>query len=171
MSDVSEHVNPYQCGACFAPIPSNRSQSTCPKCHAPLSADTVAVIASGARVEESSPVRQVGWVAAIVGFVGLGVAGLVYNNLDDQERRKSMDALFAIGGGSFHEKSWDAGRLRDKKDKVIPWAIGSGALGVVGIGLILAGGSPITKRKCPKCAELVMQEAVICKHCGSELSA
>jgi hypothetical protein len=25
-----------------------------------------------------------------------------------------------------------------------------------------------TKKKCPKCAELVLSEAMVCKHCGGE---
>ena len=31
--------------------------------------------------------------------------------------------------------------------------------------------SEATHRKCPKCAEFIKPEAVVCKHCGSEVSA
>ena len=50
-------------------------------------------------------------------------------------------------------------------------------LGVVGIGLVVLiggaiaftrkeGGPPPATKKCPECAESVMAEARVCKHCG-----
>ncbi|MEI7411057.1 zinc ribbon domain-containing protein [Pectobacterium aroidearum] len=35
--------------------------------------------------------------------------------------------------------------------------------------VILLSKKPFGAKKCPKCAELVKEEAVKCKHCGSEL--
>ena len=39
----------------------------------------------------------------------------------------------------------------------------------IGIYLALSGPSMSSNRKCPKCAEIVKKEALICKHCHSEL--
>ncbi|MCX5751237.1 MAG: FHIPEP family type III secretion protein [Candidatus Saganbacteria bacterium] len=39
----------------------------------------------------------------------------------------------------------------------------------VGIYLLIVGKSGLAYKKCPKCAEMVKKEAVLCKHCGSSL--
>ena len=64
---------------------------------------------------------------------------------------------------------------------IIGWAIASergmapamGALGGALLGpfaILLIAVTP-TEKKCPKCAENVKKEAVVCKHCGHDFNA
>lgn len=41
---------------------------------------------------------------------------------------------------------------------------------VVGLYLLVAGKSGDSNKKCPKCAEMINNEATVCKHCGSVFS-
>lgn len=52
-----------------------------------------------------------------------------------------------------------------------PWIIGGAVGGLLGLGMVFsAGGNAGPIRTCPKCAEDIKAAAVVCKHCGSELS-
>lgn len=170
MSDASATPNPYQCPKCWAPIPSNRSQANCPSCYSMLSQEARSMINSCRQVVQASPIRRVGWVFAIIGILGAAGLGLAYAEYDKSAGRNSVNGTLEFGTYRGGEYLMAARNARGKRDATIPWLIGSGVVSMVGIGLIFAGGSPVVRKKCGKCAELVMAEAVVCKHCGENFS-
>lgn len=61
-----------------------------------------------------------------------------------------------------------------KGRSVFGWLIGGFLLGPIGLLLVGLMGKPApdesTLRKCPHCAELILKEAKVCKHCGRDVT-
>lgn len=165
----SEHENPYQCASCGAPIPSNTGRAHCPKCGAQLLQRALGSN-TGFVQSQQSPTRRLGFAVLAVGLVVSGGAGLTYRKLDRATVQQNIAATLRLGSSGFERHSQSAKATGDKRDATVPWMIGGGAVCLLGLGMIAAGGGAVRKKKCPKCAELVMAEATICKHCRIDLS-
>lgn len=174
MSNTIQSSSPYFCPACNAVIPSKHSGQACPRCRAELSGEVLERLraegmSASAYKSMSSPVRRVGWILLLAGLVLAGGAGSVYIDLGAKASRQSISAALAYGTGGFGLAAERSRELREKRDGIIPWIVVGGLLSIVGTGLAVAGGSAVSRRKCPKCAELVLAEAIKCKHCGEAL--
>lgn len=79
--------------------------------------------------------------------------------------------LFAILFVVFFIPVWTANVAKNKGRNWLVWLIIGFILNI--IGLIIAYIIPVQVGgkygKCPKCAEPVLKEAMVCKHCGAEL--
>ncbi len=70
MQDSNAAINPYQCPACEAPIPSGRTSATCPKCYAKL---PKAIVESNRASATAVQERGSAVACVVLGLIVLGV--------------------------------------------------------------------------------------------------
>lgn len=119
-------------------------------------------------------IGKMGLVLFVLGLLVAAGAGMNRLSLERSAQQAGADAVLTYDSfGSIKSSNAQsrARQLRQRRDAMNPWIIGGAVGGVLGLGMIFAGGGnagPI--RSCPKCAETVRAAAVVCKHCGAELS-
>ena len=115
-----------------------------------------------------------GLVLFLLGLVVAGVAGMQRMSLERQAIHANTQSVLtydSFGSVTSSNAAQRARDLRKQRDRMTPWMVGGAIGGLLGLGLIFAGGgNGGPTRTCPKCAETVQAAAVVCKHCGSELS-
>jgi hypothetical protein len=115
-----------------------------------------------------------GLVLFLLGLVVAGVAGMQRMSLGRQAIHANTQSVLtydSFGSITSSNAAQQARDLRKQRDRMTPWMVGGAIAALLGLGLIFAGGgSGGATRACPKCAETVRVAAVVCKHCGAELS-
>lgn len=115
-----------------------------------------------------------GLVLFLLGLVVAGVAGMQRMSFERQAvhaNTQSMLTYDSFGSVTSGHAAQQVRDLRKQRDRMTPWMVGSAIGGLLGLGLIFAGGGNAgPTRTCPKCAETVQAAAVVCKHCGSDLA-
>lgn len=118
--------------------------------------------------------RSFGLVIFLIGLAVAVGAAINWKRLEDVQIEVAYDAAMAYTGfanSEFSRLSEKGTGLRKEQKQMIPWIIGGSILGLVGLGMILSSKGQPASRRCPHCAESVLVEAVICKHCHRELPA
>lgn len=117
---------------------------------------------------------KMGLVLFVLGLLLAAGAGMHRLSLDRSAQQAGAEAVLTYDSfGSIKSSNAQsrARQMRQQRDAMNPWIIGGAVGGVLGLGMIFAGGGNAgPTRTCPKCAETVRMAAVACKHCGSELS-
>ena len=115
-----------------------------------------------------------GVVLFLLGLVVAGVAGMQRMSLERQAIHANTQSVLtydSFGSITSSNAAQQARDLRKQRARMTPWMVGGAIGGLLGLGLIFAAGSSGgPTRTCPRCAETVRAAAVVCKHCGSELS-
>lgn len=115
-----------------------------------------------------------GVVLFLLGLVVAGVAGMQRMSLERQAIHANTQSVLtydSFGSITSSNAAQQARELRKQRARMTPWMVGGAIGGLLGLGLIFAAGSSGgPTRTCPRCAETVRAAAVVCKHCGSELS-
>lgn len=115
-----------------------------------------------------------GLVLFLLGLVVAGVAGMQRMSLQRQAVHANTQSVLtydSFGSITSSNATQQARDFRKQRDRMTPWMVGGAVGALLGLGLIFAAGSSgDPTRTCPKCAEAVRAAAVVCKHCGSELS-
>lgn len=109
-------------------------------------------------------------------LIGMAIGGWAIHEHRDLEHKISSNALKNLmdldQGKSLDifERRLQSEQMREDMKKLPPWMIGGGALFVLGFGMMYAGrSSGANTRTCPRCAETIQAEAVICRYCRSTL--
>lgn len=117
--------------------------------------------------------EKLGIFIILIGMAIGGWAAYEYDDLKGRISRNSLDALMTIGTGrtlDLLEAEVRGKEMREDLKKLPPWMVGGGALFVLGFGMMYAGRSSAgSTRTCPRCAETIQAEAVICRYCRSTL--
>lgn len=117
---------------------------------------------------------KLGLVLFVLGLVVAGVAGMRRMSLERQAIHANTQSVLtydSFGSITSSNAAQQARDLRKQRDRMTLWMTGGTIGALLGLGLIFAGGGNARPtRTCPKCAETVQAAAVVCKHCGSELS-
>ena len=115
-----------------------------------------------------------GLVLFLLGLVVAGVAGMQRMSLESQAIHANTQSVLtydSFGSITSSNAAQQARDFRKQRDRMTPWMVGGAIGALLGLGLIFAAGSSDgPTRTCPRCAETVRAAAVVCKHCGSELS-
>lgn len=119
-------------------------------------------------------IGKMGLVLFVLGLLLAAGAGMHRMSLERSAQQAGADAVLTYDSfGSIKSSNAQsrARQLRQQRDAMNPWIIGGAVGGLLGLGMIFTGGGNTgPNRTCPKCAETVRAAAVVCKHCGAELS-
>lgn len=117
---------------------------------------------------------KMGLVLFVLGLLLAAGAGMHRLSLERSAQQAGAEAVLTYDSfGSIKSSNAQsrARQVRQQRDAMNPWIIGGAVGGLLGLGMIFAGGGNTgPTRTCPKCAETVRAAAVVCKHCGAELS-
>ena len=118
-------------------------------------------------------IGKMGLVLFVLGLLLAAGAGIHRLSLERSAQQAGADAVLTYDSfGSLKSSNAQsrARQLRQQRDAMNPWIIGGAVGGLLGVGMIFAGGGNAdTIRTCPKCAEDIKAAAVVCKHCRTEL--
>lgn len=119
-------------------------------------------------------IGKMGLVLFMVGLLLAAAAGMHRMSLERRAQQAGAAAVLTYDSfGSIKSSNAQSRsqKLRQQRDAMNPWIIGGAISGLLGLGMIFAGGGTTgPTRTCPKCAEEVRAAAVVCKHCGGDLA-
>jgi hypothetical protein len=116
--------------------------------------------------------KAFGWLIFTVGLLGGLATWIKYSSLDRDQTRAAVQSLLGLGTTAGLEARLAGADAKGQQQRLQPWMIASGVAAVLGLCMAFAAsGEPRQVRTCPKCAESIQLHAVLCKHCGTDLTA